>query len=184
MGENAKRAGYAAAGLLAGGLLGYALAGAEDEDRPPIIVKGGSLIFESGDVDGDADEKTGKPWKQVGSDWQPDHKEGKKTQWFSVAIRGGSGSCPALSMTREVNVFYEVQGTETAFRLMIKPRGPNKGPAPAIVGSGLTQGGTSTNPQLVFGTAGQGSFKRVQFSAQGVGSVTCNGPSTLKIWQF
>ena len=185
MGENAKRAGIAAIGLAVGVGVGLLVSpGAEDEDRPPIIVKGGSLIFQSGDPDGDAEEQAGKRWKQVGSDWQPDHDDGKKTSWFSVAIRGGSGSCPTLSMTRELTVTYEAQGLETNLRITTKPRGPNKGPAPAIVGSGLTTGGSSTNPQLIFGNPNEGSIKRVQFNAQGGGSVTCNGPSSLKIWQF
>ena len=185
MSENLKRAGFAVLGLAGGFALGLLVgAGAEDEDRPPIIVKGGSLIFQSGDPDGASDEKAGKSWKQVGGDWQPDHDNGKKTNWFSVAIRGGSGSCPALSMTRELTVTYEAQGLESNFRVTIKPRGPNKGAAPAIVGSGFTEGGNSNNPQLIFGNTGEGSIKRVQFNAQGSGSVTCNGPSSLKIWQF
>ena len=187
MSENATRAGIAAAGLIGGALLGYAVGSrAADDDRPPIIVKGGSLIFQSGDPNSsEQEEKQGKPWKQVGNDWQPDHDDGKKTTWFSVAISGGSGSCPTLSMTREVRFVYaDAQGNETTFALRTKPRGPNKPNAPAIEGSGLTTGGTSANPQLIYGTAGQGTFKRVSFSAQGSGSVLCNEPSSVKVWQF
>ena len=188
MSENAQKAGFAAVGFIAGTLLGYSITGTRDydEDRPPIIVRGGSLIFQSGDPDSsEAEEKAGKPWKQVGTDWQPDQDYGKKTSWFSVAIRGGSNSCPALSMTREVRLVYaDAGGTETTFALRVKPRGPNKPNAPAIEGSGLATGGTAANPQLIHGTAGEGTFKRVSFSAQGTGAVSCNDPVSVKIWQF
>ena len=192
MPDNAKaNVAYAAAGLIVGGLLVYgALSStrADDEERPPIIVRGGSLIFESGDATStDPAEKTGKPWTQVGSDWQPDHGNGNKTKWFSVELRGGNPSlCPGLSMTKQLTIVYQASsgGAETSFVLSTKPRpAGSKAPAPAISGSGLTASNTGQNPTLTYGTPGQGSIARIQF--QGLGAnVNCPAPSGARIWQL
>jgi hypothetical protein len=50
-----------------------------DEERPPIIVKGGSIIFEHE-----------KGWAEAaGDDWKPDHPEGKPIDGFIVQIKRG-----------------------------------------------------------------------------------------------
>ncbi len=181
---------YAAAGALVGGLLvlGYSALtedDAMDEDRPPIIVKGGSLIFESGDASSsDPDESTGKPWVAMGSDWQPDHPRGKKTKWFSVnLVAADQQQCPALSMTKEITITYQpTSGSASTFRITIKGRPGNSAPAPAVEGSGLTPGGSPDNPQLIF--AGAGTISNVQFQAQGAGNVNCPTPTSIKVYQF
>ena len=81
---------YALGATAFGALGAYLLLqkGDEDqEDRPPILVRDGSLIFESGDPASiDPIEQTGKPWIDDGEDWQPAHPEGKGTTWFVVDI--------------------------------------------------------------------------------------------------
>jgi hypothetical protein len=159
----------------------------EDEERPPIIVKNGSLIFESGDASStDSDEKKGKPWKRTGNDWQPDHQKAKKSKWFAVSITGGSGTaCPAFAMTQEVVIKYkETGGAESTFYLKAKDRG-NGAKAPTIEGQNLAvQDNTSDNPKLVFGTAGGGAMSNVSFTAAAGGDANCTSPTSLKIWQF
>lgn len=156
----------------------------EDEERPPIIVKNGSLIFESGDSKSeDPEEKTGKPWHEVGNEWQPDHPEGKKVKWFSVGVQG-PGGCPALAMTKQVTVTYKnADGTETDFVIKMSPRGPGGTDSPAIAGGTLTANNSIANPTLTYGTAGQGAISRVRFQGQGIGNVECPDPISLRIWQ-
>jgi hypothetical protein len=187
--ETTKKFGYAVGGLIVGGLLAYAalqtMDRAEDEDRPPIIVRGGSIIFQSGDPESsDSDERPGKPWLQDGAgDWQPDQPSGKKSKWFSIAIRGAV-QCPALSMTKEVTVTYTAaDNTESRFTFTFKERPTStRSPAPAIRGTGLTVDNSGANQTLTYGTAGQGRISRVQFQGQGVGNVNCADPVSLKIW--
>lgn len=183
-GDGGRKLGYLFGGaLLAGALiLGYqAITGgrAEDEDRPPIIVRGGSLIFQSGDPeDDDPVYKNGKPWVQVGSDWQPDHREAKALKWFSVQLTASDPTtCPILSMTKEVTIAFG----DVTFVITSKGRPGSGTAAPTIVGSGLQKGGTSQNPQLIYN--GSGSITSVRFRGQGVGNVVCTTASSLKIWQ-
>jgi hypothetical protein len=167
---------------------GQARGEGEDEERPPIIVRNGSLIFESGDAaSNDPEEKTGKPWKQVDGSWQPDHNKGKKTKWFVVTIQGGtSGACPGAGMTQEIVITYTKDSTDTKFT--IKPKGRNNGgngpKAPAIETTAtLQQGGSSANPQLIFDPVG-GAISNVSFQSAIGENANCMRPQSLKIWQF
>jgi hypothetical protein len=184
--ETKARIGFGLGGLLLGGLILYGILGlfsrAEDEDRPPIIVRGGSIIFQSGDPGSDdTDERDGRPWAKYGGDWQPDHPRGKGMKWMSVRVLGSS--CPVLSMTRRITLTYRASdGTETEFVISPKPRPMSGTPAPAITGP-LEIGDTGDNPTLVFGTPDEGRISRIRFQAQGSGNVQCEDPQDLKIWQ-
>ena len=107
---------YFAAGALVAGLIAAALffriRSGDDEERPPIIVRGGSIVFQSGDPNGSADEKQGRRWMPVGDDWQPDHLKGVPVNLFTIAIRGGESSttCPSMERTREIAVTYTEGG--------------------------------------------------------------------------
>jgi len=179
---------YFTAGALIAGVIVSALlriqGSGDDEERPPIIVRGGSLIFQSGDAG-----TLGKSWMPVGSDWQPDHLKGVPVSMFTVKIQGGGGiaTCPSMERTREIAVTYTEGGQSSVFRLQIKPRPHGSGkPAPAIVGSGLRgEPATTGNPQIVFGEHGKGEITRVQYNALGsTGTVDCHGPITsLLVWQ-
>ena len=176
-------AGALIAGLVAAAVFSRILSG-DDEERPPIIVRGGSLIFQSGDAG-----TQGKSWMPVGSDWQPDHLRGVPVSMFTVRIQGGGSiaACPSMERTREIAVTYAEGGQSSVFRFQIKPRPHGSGkPAPAIVGSGLrSEAATPGNPQIVFGEHGKGEITRVQYNALGsTGTVDCQGPITsLLVWQ-
>ena len=187
-------AGAVIAGVVVAGVFS-AISGGDDEERPPIIVRGGSIIFESGDKNSNKPkEKKGKKWAHAGSDWQPDQPHGIAISDLTVAIRGGNqSSCPALdrvpgnppTAAPEVTVTYRVGQTDSSFKITLAPDANNaKKYVPTIIGSNMRQeNDTSDNPQLVFGNHGEGEISRVQFRGQS-GDVNCQGPITsLKVWQ-
>ena len=187
---------YFAAGAVVAGLLVGAftlLKSSQEEERPPIIVRGGSLIFESGDKNSSKPkEKNGKKWVATGGYWQPDHGDGLSVSDLTVAIRGGNpGSCPAIDRvpgdpnagaSPVITVTYKAGNTETSFKITTQASG--KKWIPTIQGSDLRQeNGATNNPQLVFGDHGAGEITRVQFTGQN-GNVNCQAPITsLKVWQ-
>lgn len=72
-----------------------------DEDRPPIVVKSGSLYF-----DHVADGRPGQEWELVSgstTDWQPNHPGGKKVSKLQLYFVGGSvsggGLCEPVTVT-------------------------------------------------------------------------------------
>ena len=182
-------------GLLVGGVLSTIGSGGDDEERPPIIVRGGSIVFESGDKNTTKPkEKKGKKWTPAGNDWQPDQAHGIPVSDLTIAIRGGNqGSCPALDRVpgnppaapAEITVTYRVGQTESSFKITTTPQKNNLNKyVTTIVGTGMRQeNDTTDNPQLVFGNHGEGEISRVQFRGQS-GNVNCQGPITsLKVWQ-
>lgn len=125
--------------LLLGGLgmIGYSRSAeasrapmmAGDEDRPPIIVKGGSLTFESGTA-----RRPGKPWKKVDPankrKWDQNHGQGKNVTLFQVYFVGGTGSCAPQAAT-ELTVNYDHDNDSRNPRpyvVSINTTGPDKGP--------------------------------------------------------
>jgi hypothetical protein len=188
-------AGALVAGVIVGTLSGLLISSGDDEERPPIIVRGGSIVFESGDKNGKPKEKKGKKWIPAGNDWQPDQGEGIPVADLSIAIRGGNqASCPALQRVVGdknageppiITVTYTDQNqTESKFIVTAKKDKNKNKWSPTIVGSNMRlENDTTDNPQLVFGNHGQGSLTRVQFEGQN-GNVDCQGQITsLKIWQ-
>ena len=65
----------------------------DEEDRPVMVVKSGSLVIQSGSDSANP----GKRWKKVGEEgdkdiWQMDHPGGKHTNQFRVSMFG-TGRC-------------------------------------------------------------------------------------------
>lgn len=80
-----------------------------DEDRPPIIVHNGSLVFDAGDPQ-DA-TKRWKEWKQdAGAPrWRPVHPKGHSVASYSVTVAGAANpdACGTAAMsTTEVFIDY------------------------------------------------------------------------------
>ena len=70
-----------------------------DEERPPIIVRGGSIEFE-----------TEKGWTEAGHEWKPDHFEGKPVEEFIVYIkRSGVTGCSGRTLRGTIVRFQHVQ---------------------------------------------------------------------------
>jgi hypothetical protein len=78
----------ALAGFVVGSILSWLYAWAtQREERPPIIVRGGSLYFTSGDRNSKKPEHAkGKQWKQRKSGWEPKHAKGRDISCFVVDL--------------------------------------------------------------------------------------------------
>lgn len=187
--ETRRRVAFAATVLILGSLALFSCARfmgdeamSEEEDRPPIIVRGGSLHFISGDVgSGVPDERDGKPWiheERTENNWQPDHKKGKKTKWFVLEFDPNTMTCPATVIATKLTVYY---GTST-FVIEAKPRHGGGGNAPNIFGTGLKPSGSTQNPELVL-DGGDGKITKVEYDTRKDGTKTCESPTKVTIWQ-
>ena len=106
-----------AGALLVSGLrlaVGLVDSGADDDDRPPIVVNNGSIVFDNGDPD-DVFEHW-RPWKpdSDGSGrWRSDHDNGKTTNSFFVVIRGvppATAECAKIQRASEVWIDFTPDG--------------------------------------------------------------------------
>jgi hypothetical protein len=63
-----------------------------DDERPPIRVRGGSVVFENQLVVGESESRD---WISSGDrrDWKPEHPEGKRVTEFVVSVVRPSGRC-------------------------------------------------------------------------------------------
>ena len=69
-----------------------------DDERPPIIVRGGSLVIQSGDEkSSNPKHRIGKKWKKDGKDWKQIHDNGKHVARYPVSFQGGGASCTRIS---------------------------------------------------------------------------------------
>lgn len=83
-----------------------------EDERPPIIVRGGSLVIQSGDPkSSNPKHKKGKPWRKDGAHWKQKHDDGKDVKTYSVSFQGGGGSCGPTFAT-EVRVTYQPKSGE------------------------------------------------------------------------
>ena len=78
-----------------------------DEERPPIIVRGGSLKIFSGT------KTNGKRWKKVGDEFRQEHPRGKDVGVYSVRFIGGGETCrPTFAHT--VRITYALDSGRPA----------------------------------------------------------------------
>ena len=194
---NSRRRAYIVGGLLCGALFVIGWAGptlamfvlAEDEERPPIIVRGGSLIFESG-----AAGKPGKPWKKETvvrsgkneTQWKPDHPTGIPTGALSVAFTGGTDAagkpCATVSVP-EVTITYDPDGTGSrpagTFLITRRPRAMGKGTlAPTIVETTIPLSPDAATNTLT----AAGSDKTMRFEYVSAGKKgSCDKPTSVQV---
>lgn len=85
--------------------------GSDDEDRPPIIVHNGSLIFDGGEG------SNAKTWVKdmFLGEWKPDQNEAKGVRALAVTFAGVSSpsACATSTMSGE-EVLIEYRGSPTA----------------------------------------------------------------------
>jgi hypothetical protein len=85
---------------------------AADDERPPIIVRGGSLIIQSGDgKSSNPKHKIGKQWKKDAKEYRQIHDNGKHVARYSVSFVGGGAACTPDFAT-DVRVSYQTHSGE------------------------------------------------------------------------
>ncbi len=99
-----------AVGFAGGFAVGYAIKKAlADDDRPPIIVRGGSLYF-----DNTTTKKPGRDWQRVRPNdkkaWELDHWAGKKVSFYRVYFEGAAGTACGPIETDEIVVHFDHDG--------------------------------------------------------------------------
>lgn len=171
--ETKKRLAYAAGGILLGAAAYFLYDKAvnqQDEDRPPIVVKGGSLNFYNG-----APSRPGKAWKSSALGFQLDHDRGKPVSSFQLYFVGGTGACSPVT-TSDFTVSFDHDGiADTPARLYTVNVRSDKGrPAPTASGPDLVID-TGDSRRLYTGTAGTGSLVSVAWS-----SLECAAPT--EVW--
>lgn len=83
-------------------------------DRPPIIVKGGSVLIENQPLKG---KSTGPGWSDDGSDWKLDQQDGVDVSAYLVGVVAGvSGSCEDLR-GETVVIQHNGSGPQLTFRI-------------------------------------------------------------------
>jgi hypothetical protein len=174
--------GFTAAAL--GGALLYVagrITSAADEDRPPIIVRGGSVIFESAAKN----PRPGQPWtKENGKEvYHQDHKgKGRPVNTFQLYFVGGiaggsstSGLCMPVATTKFVVSYQEGTAGPLDYTVEIPASGNQD---PTVSGPGITNDTTANT--LTAGTHGQGHIVSVSGTDVNNAKFACDGPG--EIW--
>lgn len=201
--NHSRRIAYLILGVLCAGLLALGrtvqTSGmgvlAEDEERPPIIVKGGSLLFESGDS---KKAKKGKPWKTEDvpdaagkneKQWKPDHPNGIPASVLKVAFTGGTDearrACTAIYLP-EFTVLYDPDGTgplpPAGYLVTRRAREKGQGTlAPAIVEMTLplAPSGSADYPALI--AAGTNKIFRIEYVKADGSKGWCDKPTQVEV---
>jgi hypothetical protein len=166
-------AGLATGAVLTGAVI-YVAAIRDNEDRPPMVVKGGSLIIQSGFNS----KKPGKPWHNdpaAPNEWQMDHSAGKQTNAF-LLMMSGSGSC-GPDFVDEMVLEYTLSNNQTTqYRITRKKQIGSSGSkmVPTVIGERLSPTNTGDTPFLMFPDAG--SLTRV--TATGI---DCRSPAQFAV---
>jgi hypothetical protein len=172
--------------LTVGVAIGYAgikLGAGSDEDRPPIIVRGGSVIFESAPKN----PRPAHPWMMAtegGKDvFHQDQGRPVNTLqlYFVGGIAGGSTtSAPCLPVaTTSFTVSYQV-GTTPATEYTVEV---SKNADPAVSGSGLAPDTTSPNI-VAAGNHGEGQIASVKGHDTDNVDFRCDLPAQIWIESF
>lgn len=162
--ETKKKVAYAAGGILLGATAYFLYdkgVDQQDEDRPPIVVKGGSLNFYNG-----TPGRPGRAWKPVSAKFQLDHDRGKPVSSFQLYFVGGTGACSPVT-TSEFTVNFDHDGIADTPALVytVNLESDQGRRAPTVSGTDLAVD-TADSTRLYTGTAGTGSIGAVAWSNQ------------------
>jgi hypothetical protein len=152
----------------------------DDEDRPPIVVKNGTLEFHI------KNDKHDVKWKSKKDDddgsWRPEHPKGKGVSKFVIAIVATSSEgCPSLSLTEKITVGFN--GAE--YVIDPRKRKNGNGANEVAVSSGATDITRKTDYMLEVAATKQ--MEYVKFTAiEGTSSkdINCDKATELKVWPF
>ena len=117
-----------------------------DEDRPAMIVKGGSLIFQSGD---DEKGEKGMRWKQVrDGQWTPEQPNGRHARHMVLTVKPPHGCDVRRRPVTDIKIRFFGTAVLETFQITTADHGQGRR-VPLVVGSGLSEGNDgSDNPIL------------------------------------
>ena len=156
-----------------------------DDDRGPIIVKGGSVTFDDGDP---SKPKQWKQWEQPNSAdakrWRPKHPNGWSVKAFDVTVTGASDpACPTSpASASDVAIDYTLTGGTSTTQVKVERQlwfttpGQSKwepwvtAPADLVPATPSTTA-PSAPPRLVY-NPGDGYISKVTLTTSS-GNVTC-----------
>lgn len=130
--------------MIAGGLGWVFAQGTTEEDRPAMIVRNGSIIFENGTVNG-------RPVHWLYADalsFKTDQQNGKRVISADATVTGGSGQCN-LTGGRRFRITFQEQNDSEDIHLIAAGQEPKIFPNDVLTRS-------SSRLQLTRGTAGAG----------------------------
>jgi len=166
--------------ILAGAAVAFLMfRAADDEDRPPIIVRGGSLIFQS-----EESGTPGKKWaaKVPNKEWISDHDAGKWVSMFEVTFEGPNDCSSAY--TPELTVYYKAAAEKediVSFQVLRQPKNQGNNKMETVIsGAGLTEDNNAANPTLTYaGTANE--ILRVDYKRGPSTIASCEAPTKVTI---
>lgn len=137
-----------------------------EEERPPIIVRGGSLYFEN-----NSSKRLGKPWKKPDAnnnkEWGLDHAGGKKVSYYQVYFTGGRADCvPVEGESIVVNFDHDNNESTLAKTYTVTTRSNR----PIVIGPDDMNVDPNDNTRLIASAGGR-------LESVVVGSVRCSAPS-------
>jgi hypothetical protein len=129
-----------------------------EEDRPAMIVKNGSIVFENKLRDGETEPLD---WEDDGGMWQPKQPKGKKVKHFIADVKGADDKTCTRLESAELVISYSYGSTKEDFRVMIS------GKKPKVTPKGLL---ALADKKLSFGVTNQG---RISSIGMPQGGMTC-----------
>ena len=167
---------WGAFGLFAGALA-FRFLRAADEDRPPIIVRGGSLYFTSGTT-----SRPGRQWFYRKGAWEPIHPRGKNVMFLIVDLYPPDHSTgnPKSPTTYKATSLLIEQGT-LDFPVKVRPDKVGRY-APAVSGP-LQPASGAPNWTLKSQPTGSDKIDRVTLQTVEGKQVTYENPAEVWIWQ-
>jgi hypothetical protein len=185
-----QKVGIAAVGVVIAGLAYSAVKGVrtpgDDEDRPPIVVKSGSVEIFSGDPDStDPAERDGPEWTDKSNkagEWQPKQPQGKSGKWLLVEAEGGT-DCPSYGLTKVVRI----ELGSASYSISFKARHGGTAYAPQITDNQPNEESKkltldTTNNRRLFNDGTDPVV--VKFEPRKGTTVTCKAPAKLTVWPF
>jgi len=108
-----------------------------DEDRPAMIVRGGSLIFQSGD---EKKSMKGRPWKQVREGtWTPHQPNGRPARHMVLTVEAQHGGNVSRKPVTDIRIHYFGTAILESFQITTA-NGPAQVRIPVVLGAGLSVG--------------------------------------------
>ncbi|MBA3637673.1 MAG: hypothetical protein M3541_03855 [Acidobacteriota bacterium] len=115
------------------------------EDRPAMIVRGGSLIFQSGDNE---NSEKGRPWKQVREGrWTPDQPNGRPATHMVLTVKPQHGCDVRRRPVTDIRIRFFGTAILESFQITTA-NGHASVPIPLVIGSGLRDSNGSDYPTL------------------------------------